>query len=84
MALCEARVFVVRDDRKTSQCDFVQRSLIFRFSDTITFQVVTIDDDQSTCAVYSRSSYGRGDLCVNRRPAGRWLRFVEAEVSADL
>jgi uncharacterized protein (DUF1499 family) len=83
VALREPRVFVVRDDRETGQCDFVQRSLIFQFSDTITVQVVPIDDDQSTCAVYRRSSYGRGDLCVNWRPVGRWLRLVQAEVSAD-
>ena len=82
VALREPRVSMVREDRETGQCDFVQRSLIFRFPDTITVQVVPIDDDRSTCAVYSRSSYGRGDLGVNRRRVGRWLRLVQAEVSA--
>ena len=82
VALAQPRVAMVRDDREKGQCDFVQRSFLFRFPDTITIEVIPVDDDTSTCAVYSRSMYGRGDLGVNRRRIRRWLRLVQSEIDS--
>lgn len=81
VALSQPRVAMVRDDRESGQCDFVQRSFLFRFPDTISVEVIALDSDTSTCAIYSRSTYGRGDLGVNRRRVRRWLRLVQAEIS---
>ena len=80
VALGEPRVAMVNDDREAGQCEFVQRSFLFRFPDTITVQAIPIDDDTSTCAVYSRSTYGRGALGVNRRRVRRWLCLVQAQI----
>jgi len=53
---------------------FVQRSLIFRFPDTINIAVQSVGDGQATVAIYSRSNYGYGDFGVNRRRVETWLK----------
>jgi uncharacterized protein (DUF1499 family) len=53
---------------------FVQRSLIFRFPDTVNIAVVPVGDGQATLAIYSRSNYGYGDFGVNRRRVETWLK----------
>lgn len=47
--------------------EYVQRSLLFRFPDVITFEVVPTDSEnkESMLAVHSYSIYGAGDLGVN-------------------
>jgi uncharacterized protein (DUF1499 family) len=82
VALRQPRVAMVRDDPDHNQCDFVQRSLIFRFPDTVTVQFIDLGGGRSTCAVYSRSKYGHGDLGVNRRRVQRWLGEVVARAAA--
>jgi len=55
-----------------------QRSLIFRFPDTIDIEVVAVGPDRSTVAVYSRSRYGRYDLGANGRRVEEWLEALAA------
>ncbi len=81
VALQQPRVAMVRDDRERNQCEFVQRSRLFRFPDTVTVEFIAIDDGHSTFAVYSRSKYGYGDLGVNRRRVCRWVRLVEDAIA---
>jgi len=50
-----------------------QRSLIFRFPDTIDIAVIAVGSDKSTLAIYSRSRYGRYDLGANGRRVEGWL-----------
>ncbi|MCH8111344.1 MAG: DUF1499 domain-containing protein [Proteobacteria bacterium] len=83
VALRQPRVAMIRDDREINQCEFVQRSLVFRFPDTMTVEFFAIDDERSTCAVYSRSKYGYGDLGVNRRRVRKWVRLVQNEIARD-
>ncbi len=51
----------------------VQRSLIFRFPDTIDIEIIAVGPDRSTVAVYSRSRYGRYDFGANQRRVEGWL-----------
>ncbi|MAI49045.1 MAG: hypothetical protein CBB92_07670 [Flammeovirgaceae bacterium TMED32] len=60
------------------QVDYVQRSAIFRFPDTITVRYVSIDAKHSALAIFSRSHYGRGDLGVNRSRIEGWLSELTA------
>jgi uncharacterized protein (DUF1499 family) len=53
---------------------FVQRSLIFRFPDTVNIAVLPVGEGQATLAIYSRSTYGYGDFGVNRRRVETWLK----------
>lgn len=50
-----------------------QRSLIFRFPDTIDIAIVPVDTESSTVAIYSRSRYGYSDLGANERRVSAWL-----------
>jgi len=61
----------------------VQRSLIFRFPDTITVQVFPQTEGGSTLAIYSRSNYGRSDLGVNKARVQRWLGLIAAQVAGQ-
>lgn len=56
-----------------NQYDFVQRSLVLRFPDTITVRFIPLGAAKSTLAVYSRSHYGRSDFGVNRDRIDSWL-----------
>jgi uncharacterized protein (DUF1499 family) len=55
------------------QYDFLQRSLVLRFPDTITVRFITLGDKRSTLAIYSRSHYGYSDFGVNRARVESWL-----------
>lgn len=56
----------------------VQRSLIFRFPDTVDIAVIPVEQGKSTIAIYSRSRYGRSDLGVNGRRVEAWLEALAA------
>lgn len=58
---------------------YVQRSLVFRFPDTINVQVVALPDGRSTVLLYSRSQIGRGDMGVNRARIERWIGLIGEE-----
>ncbi|MBL4863936.1 MAG: DUF1499 domain-containing protein [Rhodobiaceae bacterium] len=76
IALAEPRV-----TRKTSdegQRDFVQRSALMRFPDTITFEAIDLGNGKSTLAIYSRSAIGHSDLGVNKKRIDAWLKKLEA------
>lgn len=59
---------------------FVQRSAVFRFPDTIDVEVIALSAQQSALAIYSRSRYGRRDFGVNRRRVERWLAALAAKL----
>jgi uncharacterized protein (DUF1499 family) len=61
------------------QYDFLQRSLLLRFPDTITVRFIPLGETQSTLAIYSRSHYGYADFGVNRRRVAAWLEKTGAE-----
>ena len=60
-----------------TDCDrtarILQRTRLMRFPDTIDIAVLSVGDNQSTLAIYSRSLIGRGDLGVNRARITRWI-----------
>ena len=76
IALGEPRV--VRLPSADGQRDFVQRSALLRFPDTITFEAIDLGDGKSTCAIYSRSAIGHSDLGVNKKRIDAWVKKLEA------
>lgn len=55
------------------QYDFVQRSRLVHFPDTITVRFLSVSPVKATLAIYSRSHYGYSDFGVNRRRIETWL-----------
>lgn len=80
IVLKQERINKITDDISTKRIEYVQRSLIFRFPDVITFQVIPISDDKSTLAVHSYSIYGGSDLGVNGNRIRSWLSEIEDTV----
>jgi uncharacterized protein (DUF1499 family) len=66
-----------------TDCDhsarILQHTRLMRFPDTIDIEVLTVGDNQSTLAIYSRSLLGRGDLGVNRARIERWLVALNSD-----
>ena len=65
------------DDAKL-QYDFVQRSRLISYPDTVTVRFIALDGDRSTLAVYSRSHYGYDDFGVNEARVQTWLTALQA------
>ncbi len=60
-------------DEAIQQYDFLQRTALMRYPDTITVRFIPLEDGTSTLAVFSRSHYGRSDFGVNRERIDGWL-----------
>ena len=58
-----------------------QRSLIFRFVDTVLVRIVETSEGSSFVA-YSRSEMGYSDLGVNRDRLDRWIAALDEDVMA--
>ncbi len=82
MALAQPRVTLVREDEASRQVDFVQRSALFKFPDTITVQFFPRGEGRSSCAIYSRSTYGIGDMGVNKKRVDSWLAELRKAAKA--
>ena len=64
-------------DYDAMQYDYIQRSEIVRFPDSITVRFIPLKDGQATLAVYSRSHYGHGDQGVNEARIRAWLALLK-------
>ncbi|NQV60471.1 MAG: DUF1499 domain-containing protein [Alphaproteobacteria bacterium] len=60
-------------DDEALQYDFIQRSKLMRYPDSITVRFISLADGKSTLAIYSRSHYGRSDFGVNQARIRAWL-----------
>lgn len=76
----EPRISYIGSDESTRRREYVQRSLILRFPDVITYATVPIGSGKSTLAIHSYSIYGAGDLGVNGNRVRTFLRNLEKEI----
>jgi len=74
IALAQPRTVEIGFDRALNQAEFVQRSAVFRFPDTITARAVARGTGKSALAIYSRAKYGIRDFGVNKARVEDWLR----------
>jgi uncharacterized protein (DUF1499 family) len=77
----QPRTIIAEDEPDRRRLVLVQRSLVFRFPDTITIQIFDLPDGHSTLAIYSASKYGRSDLGVNKARVMKWLAVIEMAAS---
>jgi uncharacterized protein (DUF1499 family) len=78
VALSQPRTVETGFDRQLNQAEFVQRSRIFRFPDTLTARAVPLAPDRAALALYSRARYGIRDFGVNRVRVHYWLELLGA------
>jgi|APSaa5957512535_1039671.scaffolds.fasta_scaffold134127_1 uncharacterized protein (DUF1499 family) len=83
VALASPRVRVVSEDSSRRQIDFVQRSAVFKFPDTITVQFVPQGESHSSLVIYSRATVGIGDMGVNKKRVLAWLAALSAKIDSD-
>ncbi|MGI9355966.1 MAG: DUF1499 domain-containing protein [Rhizobiaceae bacterium] len=56
---------------------FIQRTTWMHYPDTIRVEIIPIDDDTSTLAIYSQSQIGESDFGVNLERVERWLSRLQ-------
>lgn len=69
----QPRVEMGAADAAGMQYDFIQRSDLVRYPDSITVRFIPLDGGKATLAIYSRSHYGRSDFGVNEARVRAWL-----------
>lgn len=69
----QPRIDWIESDEGILQYDFVQRTALMRYPDSVTVRFLPLEDRRSTLAIYSRSHYGRKDFGVNKARIDRWL-----------
>ena len=57
----------VETDAEARKLKFVATTGFMRFKDDVDIEVIPVDDDRSTLAIYSRSRVGYSDLGTNRK-----------------
>jgi uncharacterized protein (DUF1499 family) len=81
-ALAEKRVVKLTTDPSALQQEFVQRTALMGFPDTVTVRFIPLSDTTSTIAIYSRSKVGYSDMGVNGKRVQRWMAATAAALSA--
>jgi len=81
VALAQPRTVETGFDRALNQAEFVQRSRVFHFPDTLTARAVARGTGKSALAVYSRAKYGIRDFGVNKARVEYWLEQVAKALS---
>jgi len=81
-ALAEKRVVKLTTDSSALQQEFVQRTPLMGFPDTVTVRFIPLSDTTSTIAIYSRSKVGYSDMGVNGKRVQRWMAATAAALSA--
>lgn len=64
-------------DVSIMQHEFIQRSAVMRYPDSITVRFISLESGHATLAIYSRSHYGHSDLGVNENRVRTWLAALE-------
>lgn len=80
IALAAPRVSVVGEDAAHHRVDFVQRSALFKFPDTISVQFLDRGEGRSSLAIYSRAHVGIGDMGVNKKRVLGWLAALKEKL----
>ncbi|MEN8722450.1 MAG: DUF1499 domain-containing protein [Alphaproteobacteria bacterium] len=78
----QPRTKTLEQDSASLSYEYVQRSALFRYPDFVSVQFVSLGDESTTMAIYSRSKYGYSDLGVNKKRIDTWLDLLEAELSS--
>ena len=83
MVAAQPRTESLSGDDESLQEDYVQRSKIVGWPDTVTVRFIALDDTRSTLAIYSRSHYGYSDMGVNQKRIEAWLAALGAPTAGN-
>ena len=65
-------------DDQLMQYEYIQRTALLRFPDSITVRFISLGKNRSTLAVYSRSHYGHSDFGTNEARVRLWLSLMQS------
>lgn len=73
MILAQPRIENSFVETHLKQYEYIQRSALMLFPDSITVRFIKVDENSSTLAIFSRSNYGKSDFSVNKTRILNWL-----------
>lgn len=76
----QPRIQTLAANQTNHTFEYVQRSLVMRFPDTIHVALIPINEKQSTLAIYSESVYGYYDFNVNKKRVQSWITELSAKI----
>jgi uncharacterized protein (DUF1499 family) len=77
MIKAQPRIELGTVDDHAMQYDYIQRSAVMRYPDSVTVRFISLENNRSTLAIYSLSHYGNSDFRVNRSRVLAWLTALE-------
>ena len=77
----QQKVELIRTSDDGKQLDYVQRTPLMGYPDTITVRFIDQDQGYSTLAIYSRSRYGYSDMGANAKRVTAWLKELQEALS---
>jgi uncharacterized protein (DUF1499 family) len=77
MIAAQPRIEAGAADVAARQYDFIQRTDLMRYPDSITVRFIPLTADSAALAIYSRSHYGRKDFGVNEARIRAWLSLLD-------
>lgn len=80
VAAAQPRIYAAAAYPDRLQADWVARSAVFNFPDTIMAQVSPAGRNKATVVLYSRSVCGYSDLGVNRHRLAAWLAALNQTI----
>jgi uncharacterized protein (DUF1499 family) len=80
VAVAQPRTYAAAIYPDRLQADWVARSAVFNFPDTIMAQVSPAGRNKAIVVLYSRSVYGYSDLGVNRHRLAAWLAALNQTI----
>ena len=79
----QKKVELIRTSADGKQLDYVQRTSLMGYPDTITVRFIDQGSNTSTLAIYSRSSYGYSDMGANAERVKEWLEQLQNSLPAQ-
>lgn len=81
VATGDSRVSVLAGSAADGFVTYVQRSALMGYPDYISVRFVSVDDEHSTLAIFSRARYGSSDMGVNEKRVRRWVEETQSALS---
>ena len=73
----QPRTKLIEYNNKKHYYFYEQRSKVFKFTDYITVQIIPINENESSLAIYSQSKYGYYDFGINQKRIENWLNQIQ-------
>lgn len=81
VATGDSRVSVLAGSAADGSVTYMQRSALMGYPDYVSVRFVSVDEQRSTLAIFSRARYGSSDMGVNEKRVRRWVQETQSALA---